>query len=219
MRKSLQTASFSALVIFVLASCSTSGKQDEYHDWQKRNEDFISGISAKADKSITPDEAVEGDLFRILQYDMDPSKELSISNYVYCEVIQSGYVLTGNIESPEFKRIGESGSGHPILTDSISIHYRGRLMPTDEHPDGFIFDQSYNTPEANPFLSVPKEFVVSGLVKGMTTALQNMSEGDAWRLYIPYQLGYGSSNRNEIPAYSTLIFDVTLVKFWTPEDF
>lgn len=202
MRKSLQTASFSALVIFVLASCSTSGKQDEYHDWQKRNEDFISGISAKADKSITPDEAVEGDLFRILQYDMDPSKEHSISNYVYCKVIQSG-----------------SGSGHPILTDSISIHYRGRLMPTDEHPDGFIFDQSYNTPEVSPFLSVPKEFVVSGLVKGMTTALQNMSEGDAWRLYIPYQLGYGSSNRNEIPAYSTLIFDVTLVKFWTPEDF
>ncbi len=202
MRKSLQTASFSALVIFVLASCSTSGKQDEYHDWQKRNEDFISGISAKADKSITPDEAVEGDLFRILQYDMDPSKEHSISNYVYCEVIQSG-----------------SGSGHPVLTDSISIHYRGRLMPTDEHPDGFIFDQSYNTPEASPFLSVPKEFVVSGLVKGMTTALQNMSEGDAWRLYIPYQLGYGSSSRNEIPAYSTLIFDVTLVKFWTPEDF
>lgn len=199
MGKLLRVTPFLTLALFVATSCSTNGKQDEYHDWPERNGDFIGGISSKADKSITPDEAEEGDLFRILQYDMDSSMEHNIYNYVYCEVIRSG-----------------EGYGHPIFTDSISMHYRGRLIPTDEHPDGFIFDQSYNTAEVSPFLSVPKKFVVSELVKGMATALQSMSEGDVWRLYIPYQLGYGSDSKNEIPACSTLIFDVTLVGFRTP---
>ena len=37
-----------------------------------------------------------------------------------------------------------------------------------------------------------------------------MRAGDRWMIYIPYQLGYGAKNNNKIPAYSTLVFDVTL---------
>jgi FKBP-type peptidyl-prolyl cis-trans isomerase FklB len=39
------------------------------------------------------------------------------------------------------------------------------------------------------------------------------TNGDIWRIYIPYTLGYGTSNSSTIPAYSTLIFDVNLVGF------
>ena len=183
MKHSLQAAPLYAIILFLTLSCSTNGMQDEYHDWLERNEAFISDISVRTDPSLKPDDAKEGDMFRILQYDIDPSKEYETSRYVYCQVIKSG-----------------EGDGHPIYTDRVSIHYRGRLMPTEEHPEGFIFDQSYNTEAVNPSLSVPKEFVLSELVKGMASALQYMSTGDTWRLIMPYQLGYGSSKKNEIPA-------------------
>ena len=38
-----------------------------------------------------------------------------------------------------------------------------------------------------------------------------MHKGDHWTIYIPYQLGYGSSKTGSVPAYSTLIFDLRLV--------
>ena len=58
---------------------------------------------------------------------------------------------------------------------------------------------------------VPSTFSLGGVVDGWTTALQQMHVGDVWRLYIPQSLGYGSSTSNSnIPAYSTLVFDVYL---------
>jgi len=63
-------------------------------------------------------------------------------------------------------------------------------------------------------LATPTKFAVSGVVKGFSTALMRMHRGDHWRIYIPYQLGYGSGARSVIPAYSTLIFDLRLEDFW-----
>ena len=40
-----------------------------------------------------------------------------------------------------------------------------------------------------------------------------MHRGDYWRIYVPSDLGYGSSATSSIPAYSVLIFDLTLVDF------
>jgi FKBP-type peptidyl-prolyl cis-trans isomerase FklB len=57
-------------------------------------------------------------------------------------------------------------------------------------------------------------FKVSGLVNGFATAMLHMHRGETWLVYIPYSLGYGSSVSNSlIPAYSTLIFKVTLHEF------
>ena len=33
-------------------------------------------------------------------------------------------------------------------------------------------------------------------------------------MYIPYQLGYGNADNGSIPAYSTLVFDITLVSYY-----
>ena len=39
-----------------------------------------------------------------------------------------------------------------------------------------------------------------------------MSEGDKWKLYIPYNLGYGEQGAGGvIPPYSTLVFEVELL--------
>jgi FKBP-type peptidyl-prolyl cis-trans isomerase len=38
-----------------------------------------------------------------------------------------------------------------------------------------------------------------------------MNTGSKYRLFIPYELGYGSLDRKPIPPYSTLIFEVELL--------
>ena len=40
-----------------------------------------------------------------------------------------------------------------------------------------------------------------------------MKEGAKYRFYIPYLLGYGAQGAGgQIPPYSTLIFDIELIK-------
>jgi FKBP-type peptidyl-prolyl cis-trans isomerase FklB len=59
----------------------------------------------------------------------------------------------------------------------------------------------------------PAVFGVSQVIKGWVEALQLMPEGSKWKLYIPSELGYGSQQAGEmIPPYSTLIFEVELIK-------
>ena len=82
----------------------------------------------------------------------------------------------------------------------MTTHYRGTLI------NGKQFDSSYDRGE-------PATFPVNGVIKGWTEALQMMKEGDKWRLYIPYNLAYGERGAGQdIPPYSTLIFDIELLK-------
>ena len=39
-----------------------------------------------------------------------------------------------------------------------------------------------------------------------------MHEGDNWEVIIPAKWAYGSAKMEDIPAWSTLIFDLELVK-------
>ena len=92
------------------------------------------------------------------------------------------------------------GSGKkPKATDRVRCHYEGRLI------DGTVFDSSVKRGQ-------PAVFGVSQVIKGWVEALQLMSAGDKWKLYIPYNLGYGSQGAGEMIApYSTLIFEVELI--------
>ena len=101
--------------------------------------------------------------------------------------------------------------------DTALVHYQGRLLPSTTFPKGRIFDQSWTTTEFNPSTNAPRKFAISSVVDGFATALQNMKAGDRWLIYIPYQLGYGPKGNNGIPAYSTLVFDVTLAGSYHPK--
>jgi len=93
-----------------------------------------------------------------------------------------------------------SGNGRkPKATDQVRCHYEGRLV------DGTLFDSSIDRGE-------PAVFGVNQVIAGWTEALQLMSEGDKWKLYIPYNLGYGEQGAGGvIPPYSTLVFEVELL--------
>ena len=102
------------------------------------------------------------------------------------------------------------GSPHPRGSQWCTVHYTGTLV------DGYIFDSSRRCGGPKDWVCPPKEFKPKKLIKGWSEALQLMSPGDRWMLYIPADLGYGESgygDPQEIPPGATLIFDVELISF------
>lgn len=111
--------------------------------------------------------------------------------------------------------VDETGGGttSPIYTDSVAVHYQGRLIPSTTYTDGLIFDTSWNSSKLNETTARAAHFAVASKGDGFTTALQQMHIGDRWTVYMPYQLAYGATENNSVPAYSTLIFDIKLENF------
>ena len=98
-------------------------------------------------------------------------------------------------------KVLKSGEGRkPGRTDKVRCHYEGTF------PNGQKFDSSYDRNE-------PAVFGVNQVIAGWTEALQLMSEGSAWELYIPYNLAYGEAGApGAIPPYSALVFKVELIE-------
>ena len=98
----------------------------------------------------------------------------------------------------------QQGTGpKPTLTDSVSVHYKGTLV------DGTEFQSSYTYGQ-------PVGFAVSGVngvIAGWTEVLQLMPVGSRYKVYIPSNLAWGAQSPDpKIPAYSTVIFEMELVK-------
>ena len=100
----------------------------------------------------------------------------------------------------------------PLYTDTVRVSYRGRLIPTVSYPLGSVFDETYEGSYSTTTTGVVDN-KVSNFRDGFATALQHMHVGDRWRVFMSYQLGYGTSDYLTIPAYSVLIFDVSLIDF------
>lgn len=176
-------------VLFGMTSCEESGEAGEFDNWQQRNTQFIDSIARVARANTY------GDWKVFLVQGLDSTKVWGNGDYVYCRVLEEG-----------------SGTTHPLFTDSVVINYSGRLMPSATYPDGYRFDGSYSG-DFNPAFNVPVTMPLQGTVEGFCTAVQQMTDGDVWKVYIPYQLGYGAEGTTGIPGYSTLIFDINLVSF------
>lgn len=105
------------------------------------------------------------------------------------------------LESGILMRMLEKGSGDvcPKLNSIVFVNYTGRLI------DGTVFDTTEDQP-------LPACFRVRELIVGWQAALLRMHVGDRYEIFIPAEYGYGSMNLDGIPANSTLIFELQLVK-------
>ena len=100
----------------------------------------------------------------------------------------------------QYEVLTEGTGNSPKATDKVRCHYEGSLI------DGSVFDSSYQRGE-------PADFGLNQVIAGWTEGVQLMKEGVKYRFYIPYLLGYGERGAgSQIPPYSTLIFDVELIK-------
>jgi FKBP-type peptidyl-prolyl cis-trans isomerase FklB len=100
----------------------------------------------------------------------------------------------------QYEVLQEGSGANPSDTNEVTVHYQGELI------DGKIFDSSYQRGETI-------SFGLNQVIKGWTEGLQLMNNGAKYRLYIPYEIGYGERGTQGIPPFATLIFDVELFSF------
>lgn len=122
-------------------------------------------------------------------------------------------------EGPSLK-ITETGS--PYSSDSVVARYEGWYFLEDGTK--VIFDTTEgdsNAPNGRGFLisGMNSSGTFTGVIDGWITMLTNMKVGDAVEVCIPYRLGYGEmgkydyyTGRQDIPAYTTLWFNIKLLK-------
>ena len=184
-----------ALLSFCMFSCSEDdGEGGEFDNWKERNETYFNNLYNKAKGSTS------GTWRSYSSYTLEESAATSAEDHIVVEVLKEG-----------------TGTESPIYTDVVKVHYRGNLMPSASFPSGYQFDSSWYG-EYNLDTMVPVSSMASSFIKGFTTALMKMHAGDRWRVYVPAALAYGSSSPSTtIPAYSTLVFDITLVSFENAE--
>lgn len=120
-------------------------------------------------------------------------KEFMASNKQNEGVLETESGLQYKIEVP-------GGDRKPIPEDTVEVNYKGTLL------DGKVFDSSYERGET-------VKFPLNGVIPGWTEGLQLIGEGGKVKLWIPFNLAYGARDMGpNLPAYSTLVFDVELIK-------
>jgi FKBP-type peptidyl-prolyl cis-trans isomerase FklB len=90
----------------------------------------------------------------------------------------------------------------PADTNQVQVHYEGTLL------DGTVFDSSYKRGE-------PVTFGITQVIPGWTEALSLMPVGSKWKVYLPYDLAYGTRGTGQggpIGPYETLIFTIELLE-------
>ena len=99
---------------------------------------------------------------------------------------------------------GPAGGERPDGNDLVRVDYEGSLT------DGTVFDSSLE--RGQPAVFTVEDGISGSIIPGMRDALQHMTVGDEWLVYISPELGYGESRNGPIPPNSVLIFRLKLLE-------
>lgn len=99
----------------------------------------------------------------------------------------------------QYQVIKEGGGPKPQPTDTVKVDYIGTLL------DGSTFDSSVERKE-------PAVFEVSQVIPGWAEAVQLMTVGSKYRVWIPSELAYGAQGAGDkVGPNSILIFEIDLL--------
>ena len=91
---------------------------------------------------------------------------------------------------------GDANGKKPNPRSIVTVHYTGWTI------NGRKFDSSR--------AGVPVAFRLSDLIEGWIIAIQQMTVGAKWEIYLPAEVAYGKFSQPGIPGGSTLIFEIEL---------
>ena len=159
---------------------------------------FTAGVKSK---SIIPDSLID---ICIKTYQDKMSTEKIAANraagaeFLAMNAKRPGVVRLTNGLQYEVMVAG-TDTAKPTLKNTVRCHYHGTLI------NGTVFDSSVQRGE-------PISFPLNGVIKGWQEALQLMTVGSKWKLFIPSELAYGERSAGAvIGPGSTLIFEVELL--------
>ena len=172
-------------------------------------QDFADGVAAVYD-GATPKMSYD-EAKQVIQYfftQLQEKQNAAVAEMAKVNAAAGKAFLEENAKRPEVKTlesglqyevIAEGSGQKPAANDTVKVHYTGKLI------DGTVFDSSVERGQA-------AVFGVTQVIPGWVEALQLMSVGSKWRLYIPSELAYGAQGAgNVIGPNATLIFDVELL--------
>ena len=190
------------------------------HNWQQQGLDINPDLAASAIKAVqsgqptllTPEQA-QG-ILKTFQQEFRGKQQAKQAEQGAKNRAEGNVFLAANRvksgvqtlpDGLQYQILKPGTGAQPKASDTVTVNYRGTLI------DGTEFDSSYKRGQ-------PASFPVGGVIRGWTEALQKMSVGAKWKLFIPSELAYGEAGRPGIPPNSTLIFEVELldVKAATP---
>lgn len=161
--------------------------------------DALRAVYGEGTPAMTYDEAkqVVQEYFTNLQAKAGEMNAKAGKEYLANNAKEEGVKVTES--GLQYLVVKEGNGKKPGPNDVVTVHYTGRLI------DGTVFDSSVERGE-------PATFAVGQVIPGWVEGLQLMSEGSAYRLFIPSELAYGEHGTGPIHPNSTLIFDVQLLK-------
>ncbi len=109
----------------------------------------------------------------------------------------------GAVKSPSgvvYRSLREGSGAQPGVSDTVRVHYRGRLA------NGREFDSSFKRGK-------PLDVKLSAVIPCWTEGVQKMKVGGQATLVCPATLAYGEQGAGElIPPQATLLFDIDLLE-------
>lgn len=161
--------------------------------------DALRAVYGEGTPAMTYDEAkqVVQEYFTNLQAKAGEMNAKAGKEYLANNAKEEGVKVTES--GLQYLVVKEGNGKKPGPNDVVTVHYTGRMI------DGTVFDSSVERGE-------PATFAVGQVIPGWVEGLQLMSEGSAYRLFIPSELAYGEHGTGPIQPNSTLIFDVQLLK-------
>lgn len=193
------------LPLFFFASCKEAEETqaEEYVNWQVVNEAAFQKKYSEAVASTTDD------IDTIRCYSLTSKTSVATTDFIVVEKLAK----VDNIFETFNSKYPALAVKSPLLSSTVKVSYRGRLQPSTSYPKGMLFESTIPTDDYSYERALTKEFTCSGVVDGFATALINMKAGDHWMVYIPYQLAYGTTANDVIPAYSMLTFEIVLESY------
>lgn len=170
-------------------------KKMEYADLAAGIKDVLEGN--KPQISYQEAQEVLGKFFQELEEKVAGEAKKAGEEFLAANAKREGVKVTAS--GLQYEVLTATLGQKPKATDTVKVHYEGTLT------DGTVFDSSYRRGE-------PISFGLNQVIKGWTEGLQLMSIGSKYKLYIPYELGYGAQGAGgSIPPYAALIFTVELL--------
>lgn len=206
------------LVLLGFTSCDeTDGTEDaEYVNWQARNSQYFTDVMNTAKAAIAQAKKEYGDQWQehcdwriFCSYANDDRQQVNATDSVAVFIKERSTSTT--TETPQY-------------TDTVRVNFMLRTIPNELSTDketrisgklvSYTGASKEETDIFSPVYCTPNKVAVSNNVEGLTTVLQKMHIGDRWLVYIPSEQGNGENSLTNIPAYSTLIYDIQLKAFY-----